>query len=73
MKKIKLGDVLDVKRGMSLSGDFYSETGEKIRLTLGNFNYPDCGFKHNTSKKDLYFTGTIRPECLLKKGERKRN
>ena len=32
MKKIKLGDVLEVKRGASLSGDFYSENGEKIRL-----------------------------------------
>ena len=40
IKKIKLGDVLDVKRGASLSGEYYSETGEKIRLTLGNFNYP---------------------------------
>ena len=47
MRKIKLGDILDVKRGASLSGEFYAEQGEQIRLTLGNFNYPAGGFKEN--------------------------
>ena len=69
MRKIKLGDVLDVKRGASLSGEFYSEQGERIRLTLGNFKYPGGGFKENTSKKDIYFTGAIKPEFILKKGD----
>ena len=55
MKRIKLGEVLDVKRGASLAGEFYSERGEKIRLTLGNFKYPGGGFKQNTSK---YFVDT---------------
>ena len=69
MKKVKLKDVLDVKRGTSLSGDYYSEDGELIRLTLGNFNYPGGGFKENTSKTDIYFTGSIRDEFILKKGD----
>lgn len=69
MRKVKLGEVLDVKRGTSLSGEFYSETGEKIRLTLGNFNYPGGGFKKNTSKTDLFFTGPVKPEYILKKGD----
>lgn len=69
IKKVKLGEVLDVKRGASLSGEFYSETGEKIRLTLGNFNYPSGGFKNNTSKTDIYFTGTVKPEFIMKKGD----
>ena len=38
MQKIKLGKVLDVKRGCSLSGEYYSCEGELVRLTLGNFN-----------------------------------
>ena len=38
LKKYKLGDLVEVTRGMSLSGQFYSETGTLIRLTLGNFN-----------------------------------
>ena len=54
MQKIKLGDVLDVKRGASLSGEYYAEEGQYIRLTLGNFNYPGGGFKENTSKSDLH-------------------
>lgn len=69
MEKIKLGDVIDVKRGASLSGEFYSEAGDKIRLTLGNFNYPGGGFKKNTSKADIYFTGEVKSEYILKKGD----
>lgn len=69
MNKVKLGEVLDVKRGASLSGDYYSESGEKIRLTLGNFDYPNGGFKENTSKSDIYFTGEVKPEFILKKGD----
>lgn len=69
MYKCKLGQCIDVKRGTSLSGSFYSESGEKIRLTLGNFNYPNGGFKKNTSKTDIYFTGPVRQEFILKKGD----
>ena len=69
MEKVLLGDVLDVQRGASLSGEFYSESGNRIRLTLGNFNYPSGGFKQNTSKKDIYFTGSINPKFILKKGD----
>ncbi len=69
MKKIKLGDVLDVKRGVSLSGEYYSEEGRFIRLTLGNFNYPNGGFKQNSSKSDLFYTGPVKKEFILKKGD----
>lgn len=69
MKKIKLGDVLNVKRGASLSGEHYSNKGTLIRLTLGNFNYPNNGFKYNTSKDDLYFVGPISSEFILRKGD----
>lgn len=69
MKRCKLGEILDVKRGTSLSGKFYSEEGEKIRLTLGNFNYPNGGFKENLSKSDIYFIGDVKPEFVLNKGD----
>ena len=69
MRKIKLGDILDVKRGASLSGEFYAEQGEQIRLTLGNFNYPAGGFKENTSKTNIFFTGEVKQEFILKKGD----
>jgi len=69
MKKVKLGEILDVRRGTSLSGKYYATSGDKIRLTLGNFNYPNGGFKENTSKKDLYFTGEVDPKFILRKGD----
>lgn len=69
MNKVKLGDVMDVKRGTSLSGDHYSTSGDLVRLTLGNFKYPDCGFKLNTTKKDIYFVGEVKPEYIMKKGD----
>ena len=69
MKKIKLGELIDVTRGMSLPGDKYAESGDLIRLTLGNFNIQGNGFKPNTSKTDLYYTGFVKKEFIMKKGD----
>lgn len=69
MKKIKLGEVLDVKRGTSLSGKYYKTEGDYIRLTLGNFNYPSSGWKENKSKDNLYYDGSITPEYIMSKGD----
>lgn len=69
MRKIKLGEVLDVKRGASISGEYYATEGDLIRLTLGNFNYPGGGFKPNTSKDDIYYAGPVRDEFIMKKGD----
>ena len=68
-RKIKIGDVLDIKRGMSLAGEYYATEGKYIRLTLGNFNYPECGWKDNITKENLYYSGPVRNEFLLKKGD----
>ena len=69
MTKNKLGELVEVTRGASLSGQFYAEEGKLIRLTLGNFNMNGGGFKENTSKTDLYFTGTVRDEFILNEGD----
>ena len=69
MTKYKLGELAEVTRGASLSGQFYAEKGKIIRLTLGNFNMNGGGFKENTSKTDLYFTGTVRDEFILNEGD----
>lgn len=68
MRKVTLGEIMEVRRGTSLAGEYYATSGRYKRLTLGNFNYPCGGFKENTSKKDIYFTGTVKPEFILKKG-----
>lgn len=69
MIKCKLGELLDVRRGASLSGKYYATEGKLVRLTLGNFNYPNGGFKENTTKEDIFFIGNVRPEFILKEGD----
>ncbi len=60
---------MKVTRGMSLGGEFYSTQGELMRLTLGNFDYKNNCFKDDKSKYNLFFTGTVKPEFILKKGD----
>lgn len=69
MKRIKLGEVLDVRRGTSLPGKYYSTEGNLIRLTLGNFDYPNGGFKQNCSKDDIYYSGKVRDIFILRQGD----
>ena len=69
LKKYKLGELLDVKRGASLAGEYYATTGNYIRLTCGNFDYQNNSFKLNTSKDNLFCTGPVRKEFIMKKGD----
>ncbi len=69
LKKHKLGDLVDVTRGASLSGQYYAEKGTLIRLTLGNFDLNGGGWKQNTSKTDLYFVGDVKDNFILNKGD----
>ena len=69
LSKHKLGELIEVTRGASLSGQFYAEEGEFVRLTLGNFNMNGGGFKENTSKTDLHYTGTVKDEFILNKDD----
>lgn len=64
-----LSDFLDIKRGPGLPSDHYSERGKFVRLTLGNFNYPNGGFKENTSKDNIFYNGNVKSEYILKKGD----
>lgn len=69
LKKYKLGEILDVTRGASLSGEFYAAEGEYVRLTCGNFDYQNNCFKENRAKDNLYYTGDFKPEFLMKEGD----
>ena len=69
LTKYKLGDILDVTRGASLSGEFYATKGEYIRLTCGNFDYQNNCFKENKSKDNLYYVGDFKPEFLMEEGD----
>lgn len=69
MKKYKLGELMDVTRGMSLCGDYYATEGDLMRLTLGNFDYRNNCFKDDKSKDNLYFSGDVKKEFILNKGD----
>lgn len=65
---VTLGEVLSVKRGMSLAGDNYATEGIYKRLTLANFDYNNHCFQEDKGKEDIYYNGNIKPECILPKG-----
>ena len=69
LQKYKLGELLDVKRGASLTGEYYATSGNYIRLTCGNFDYKNNSFKINTSKDDLHYTGPVNDEFIMKRGD----
>ena len=69
MKKYKLGDLIEVSRGASLSGNYYATEGKYIRLTCGNFDYRNNCFKENNSKDNLFYIGNFKAEFLLEKGD----
>ena len=69
MKKYRLGELIEVSRGASLSGEFFAKEGRYIRLTCGNFDYQNNCFKENISKDNLYYIGEFKEEFLLKEGD----
>lgn len=69
LTRYKLGNILDVTRGTSLSGEFYATEGKYIRLTCGNFDYQNNSFKENKSKDNLYYVGDFKPEFLMEEGD----
>lgn len=69
LKQYKLGDLMEVSRGMSLSGEYYATEGDLMRLTLGNFDYHNNCFKDDKSKDNLYFNGSVKKEFILNKDD----
>lgn len=68
MSKVLFKQIISVKRGKSLSGEYYANSGKIIRLTLANF-YDNGGFKNSDLNRNIYYVGEINKLDLLKKGE----
>ena len=51
LKEYRLGDLIEVTRGASLAGNYHASEGKYKRITLGNFNYKEGGFKDDTQKE----------------------
>ncbi|MCD8266021.1 MAG: restriction endonuclease subunit S [Prevotellaceae bacterium] len=69
MMKCRLGDLVDITRGASLSSEYFATEGKYVRLTCGNFDYKNNCFKLNTSKDDLYYIGDFKPQFLMEEGD----
>jgi type I restriction enzyme S subunit len=64
--QISLGEILHVKHGWAFKSESFSDTGEHIVLTPGNF-YEEGGFK-SRGDKDRFYSGDYPSEYLLSKG-----
>ncbi len=66
-KQVKLGELIEIKHGFAFSSQFFSERGDFILLTPGNF-YEEGGFKFR-GEKDRFYTGEFPKQYLLNKGD----
>jgi len=63
----KLGDVLEIKHGFAFKGEFFSDAGELVLLTPGNFK-EEGGLKLK-GDKEKHYTGEFPDEYLLRRGD----
>lgn len=66
-ERTKLKGKIHVKHGFPFKSEFFSDTGDLIVLTPGNF-FEDGGFKRN-AENDKYYGHCFPKEYLLEKGD----
>jgi type I restriction enzyme S subunit len=64
---IALGDAINIKHGFAFKSQYFSEQGEYVVLTPGNF-YEEGGFRLRPGK-DRFYAGDIPEEYVLGKGD----
>lgn len=64
---VQLGDGIHVKHGFAFKGEYFSDSGEKIVLTPGNFN-EQGGFRLRPGK-DRFYSGDIPEDFILVEGD----
>jgi type I restriction enzyme S subunit len=62
-----LGEKLSVKHGFAFQGEYFSDTGEYVLLTPGNF-FEEGGYR-DRGDKQKYYQGEIPQGYLLNKGD----
>ena len=65
--KMMLGDAIRVRHGFAFKSQYFSESGEFVVLTPGNFN-EEGGFRLRPSK-DRFYTGEIPEDYVLNEGD----
>ena len=66
-REIALGDAIRVKHGFAFKSLFFSDSGEFVVLTPGNFN-EEGGFRLRPGK-DRFYTGNIPEDYVLDEGD----
>jgi len=66
-RNITLGDAIHVKHGFAFKGQYFSNSGEYMVLTPGNFN-EQGGFRIRPGK-DRFYTGDIPEDYVLDEGD----
>ncbi|RLA51512.1 MAG: restriction endonuclease subunit S [Gammaproteobacteria bacterium] len=64
---VRLGEGINVKHGFAFKGEYFSESGDEILITPGNF-HEQGGFKY-TPGKEKYYVGDYPSEYLCEKGD----
>lgn len=63
----RFSELCDIKHGYSFEGEFFSNKGDFVLLTPGNF-YETGGYR-DRGEKQKYFTGPIPRDYVLRKGD----
>jgi type I restriction enzyme S subunit len=66
-EKVKIGELFQIKHGWAFKGEYFSNEGELIIVTPGNF-YEGGGFRQ-VGGKEKFYTGDFPQEFLLKKND----
>jgi type I restriction enzyme, S subunit len=66
-RQFTLGDLLRIKHGFAFKGEHFSDKGDYVLLTPGNFE-PAGGLKLK-GEKEKYYTSDFPPEYLLRRGD----
>ena len=68
-KEYQLAELIEVTRGTSLKGEYYSTSGKYKRMTLGNFDYNNNAFKEDKQKDNIYYIGNFDEKFILNEGD----
>ena len=66
-RETNLGDAIHVKHGFAFLSRYFSDSGEYVVLTPGNFN-EEGGFRLRPGK-DRFYTGDIPEDYVLDEGD----
>jgi type I restriction enzyme S subunit len=64
----KLGELINIKHGYAFKSKYFSDSGEKIVTTPGNF-IDTGGFKYKGKDKEKWYEGPVPEGFELKKGQ----